>query len=56
MTSIHFAPECSEKLGTCVDEYYQYDNAAEYYQYGDDAAAGDNQYYEQEEDAQDYYN
>uniref|UniRef100_A0A7S3QFA9 Citrate transporter-like domain-containing protein n=1 Tax=Chaetoceros debilis TaxID=122233 RepID=A0A7S3QFA9_9STRA len=56
LTSIHFAPECSEKLGTCEDEYYQYDNAAEYYQYGDDAAAGENQYYEQEEDAQDYYN
>jgi len=57
LTMIHFAPECSEKLGTCDENgnYYQAEEAAaDYYQdayngYDDDA---DNYYdnYEQEGD------
>jgi len=53
LSTVHFAPECSEKLGTCDDDgnaydYYGADDAAadDAYYGADDAAAGDDAYYE----------
>ena len=51
LTMIHFAPECSIKLGTCDEaNYYNYAGAdANYYE------AADNNYYEEDADANNYY-
>ena len=47
MSMVHFAPECSIKLGTCADNYYYADadaNAADANYY--DADADENYYYD----------
>ena len=47
LSMVHFAPECSIKLGTCADNYYYADadaNAADANYY--DADADENYYYD----------